>query len=104
MRFASKGQPSASASRNSCALSPERRPRSTHTRRRGVASLDEPSVLPKLTAVFTYFPALFRHMLRTFLCQRTVRKSTIRDFEPRSNPSLKQRLAHIAGTLCFHGV
>src|SRR5215510_2339458 len=66
MRFASKGQPRASASRSSCALSPAPAPRSTQTSTRGGASLGGPSASPTLTAIFTSFPVFFKGTAKNF--------------------------------------
>src|SRR5580765_1419426 len=66
MRFASKGQPRAAASRDSCALSPALSPRSTQTRTRGEALLGGPSGSPTLTAIFTSFSIFFKDMVKNF--------------------------------------
>src|SRR4029450_3425520 len=95
MRFASKGQPRASASRNSCALSPALSPRSTQTRTRGGDSLGGPSASPTLTAIFTAFPVFFKVMVKNSSLLTNHERKYNPDFEPRSRPLLKQRRASI---------
>src|SRR4030095_2469260 len=101
IRFASKGQPRASASRNSCALSPAPSPRSTHTRTRGGASLGGPSASPTLTEIFTSFPVFFKGTVKNFSLLTNHEEKYNPDFERRSGPLSKQRRASIGHCIMF---
>src|SRR5262245_25908682 len=84
MRFASKGQPRASASRNSCALSPALSPRSTQTRTRGGDSPGGRSEPPTLTAIFTAFPVFFKGMMKN--------SSLLTNHERKYNPHFERQI------------